>query len=477
MKGLQAKPREPTALAFKAMWILFLSAKAQSIQPCLIRIIDQENGWPVPLVELRTTHQMRFFSDNAGLIALSEPELMDRQVWFDVIGHGYGVPKDGFGFQGVRIRPAPGKTIEIKVMRECIAKRLGRITGGGLFAHSQILGQRLDWTESDVFGCDSVQTATLDERLFWLWGDTVLPGYPLGIFHASAAFTSLHALNQLEPPIAIEFDYIRDNEGKVRSVAQMPGDGPTWLTGLVTLPDKDNRMHLVATYLKIEPPMQVYRAGLCVWNRSTGHFEDLKHLWSRSPSCPERPALPEGHAVLWSDQHGKSWALFGNPLPTLRCPATFEAWQDPCQWQQLEPQTYMVCGSDGTPVRPHSGSIAWSSYRHRWVTIFTQWFGRPSAFGEVWYAEADNPTGPWGKAVKVLTHNNYTFYNPMIHTHMAGHNNRVLLFEGTFSQQFADKPYPVPRYDYNQVLYRLDLDDARLEPARSTIPQDRQPDQ
>jgi hypothetical protein len=42
-------------------------------------------------------------------------------------------------------------------------------------------------------------------------------------------------------------------------------------------------------------------------------------------------------------------------------------------------------------------------------------YGKPSMLGELWYAEADAPTGPWGKAVKVLSHENYTFYNPRIH--------------------------------------------------------------
>jgi hypothetical protein len=31
---------------------------------------------------------------------------------------------------------------------------------------------------------------------------------------------------------------------------------------------------------------------------------------------------------------------------------------------------------------------------------------------------------------------------------------------------FADKPEPTPRYDYNQILYRLDLDDPKLKGAQ-----------
>lgn len=45
-------------------------------QPCRINVVEQGSGWPVPLVELRTTHQVRLVSDNAGCIAFDLPELM-----------------------------------------------------------------------------------------------------------------------------------------------------------------------------------------------------------------------------------------------------------------------------------------------------------------------------------------------------------------------------------------------------------------
>jgi hypothetical protein len=114
----------------------------------------------------------------------------------------------------------------------------------------------------------------------------------------------------------------------------------------------------------------------------------------------------------------------------------------------------------------HSGSIAWNSFRQRWVTVFMQAGGKPSAFGELWYAEAGSPTGPWGNAVKILSHENYTFYNPRLHPELTPDDSPVLLFEGTYTQQFANRPVPTPRYDYNQILYRLDLDDPALKPAQ-----------
>ncbi len=128
-------------------------------QPCRIEVVEKGSGWPVPLVELRTTHSVRFVTDNAGVIALDLPECMGRETWFDVIGHGYEVPKDGFGSRGVRLKPEPGKTLKVEVNRTIVAKRIGRLTGNGLFAESQKLGRELDWRDSDVFGCDSVQNA------------------------------------------------------------------------------------------------------------------------------------------------------------------------------------------------------------------------------------------------------------------------------------------------------------------------------
>jgi hypothetical protein len=99
-----------------------------------------------------------------------------------------------------------------------------------------------------------------------------------------------------------------------------------------------------------------------------------------------------------------------------------------------------------------------------------EYFGKPSAFGEVWYAEADTPAGPWGRTVKVLTHENYTFYNPRLHPEFTAPDSPILLFEGTYSKEFADHPNPTPRYDYNQILYRLDLDVPALAPAQSRSP-------
>jgi len=438
---------------------------AEAVELCRIDVVDKETRWPVPLVELRTVHGVRFVTDNAGRIAFDLLELMGRETWFDVIGHGYERPADGFGKRGVRLVPRPGETHTVEVERTSIAKRLGRLTGAGLFAESQKLGLEPDGPESGIVGCDSVQNAVHRGRMFWTWGDTSLARYPLGIFDSTGATTAVKPLESFEPPVRLKFDYFTDEKDAPRGVAKMPGSGATWVTGFASLPDAKGKHRLVATYMKVKPPMEAYEQGLCAWDDSAERFEHVKTLWTKSDEAPKPPLAPRGHSVIVDDEGGKPTVLFGDPLPTLRCAATFEAWQNPEQWEPLNPPERLA-SAEGAAVAPHGGSIAWNGFRKRWVAVFGEVFGKPSFLGEIWYAEADAPTGPWGPAVKVLSHDNYSFYNPRLHAEFTPEESPVLLFEGTYTREFADRPPATPRYDYNQLLYRLDLDDPRLAPAQ-----------
>jgi hypothetical protein len=444
-----------------------LTTAAATGDPCRIEVVEAGSGWPVPLVELRTVNQVRFVTDNDGVIAFDLPEFMGRETWFEVHGHGYEAPKDGFGFRGFRLTPEPGKTLRVEVRRTIVAKRLGRLTGAGLFSESQKLGKELDWKESGIVGCDSVQNAVYRGKLFWAWGDTMLARYPLGIYDMTSATTAVQPLNRFEPPLKLKLDYFTDEKGTPRGVAKMPGPGPTWVSGYVSLPDKAGTPHLCGTFIKVKPPLEAYQSGLCVWNDETSAFDLLRILWTKSESSSKQPPAPDGHPAFWKDAGGKDWVYFGNPLPTLRCPATFEAWQDASTWEILKPQESLKSAADGAPVRLHTGSLAWNGFRKRWVTVFMESRGKPSIFGELWYAEADDLTGPWGPAVKVLSHENYTFYNPRLHPEFTPADSPVLIFEGSYTRDFADRPPPTPRYDYTQMIYRLDLDDPALRPAQT----------
>ncbi|TVP99888.1 MAG: hypothetical protein EA381_09175 [Planctomycetaceae bacterium] len=425
---------------------------------CRIEVIDEANGWPVPLVELRTTHHVRLVTDNAGLIALDQPELMGVETWFSVIGHGYEVAPDGFGYRGVRLVPRAGERLVVKVSRRLPAKRLGRLTGAGLFGESQKLGEQADWQESRVFGCDSVQLAIHRGRAHWAWGDTTLGRYPLGRFHMIGATTKSAPWSSPEPPIRPNYQFFRDQDGLPRNIGEMSGPGPTWISGLVSLPDASGRERLVGTYIKVKPPLTAYEAGLCVWDDEQQRFERQRVLWTATEADPEPPRMPDGHALIWPDGQGRPTVWFGDPFPRLRMAATWEAWSDPAAWEDLEPQE-LVPSESGRLIRPHRGSIAWNAYRGCWVGVFTELGGEGSHLGEIWYAEADRPTGPWGSAIRVVTHEDYTFYNPRLHPDWGSSGSSVLLFEGTYTQQFSGNSQPTPRYDYNQILYRIDLDE------------------
>ncbi|WP_345682970.1 hypothetical protein [Novipirellula caenicola] len=436
---------------------------------CRIRVVDDQSGWPVPLVELRTTNHVRFVSDNAGVIAIDDPSLLDREVYFSVVGHGYEVPADGFGFRGVRLTPRRGETRTVKVHRTAIAKRVGRLTGAGLFVESQKLGDHLDWHDAPIFGCDTVQNAVHRGKMYWAWGDTRIASYPLGIFAMTSGTTSTTPFRSLQPPLKPKFDLFLDPRGRPKGVAAFPGDGPTWLTGYVSLSDQDGKPHLVAFYRKIKGHLQTYEAGLCEWNDSTSEFEIVRTVWKASEGGSPPSLAEEGHPAFWTDAEGTRWLLFGNPLPRIQVQANYEAWKDYENWKTLTPQKTLRSADDDTQIVPHSGSIVWNAFRKRWVTVFMQKFGKPSAFGTLWYAEADSPMGPWGTAVEILSHDNYTFYNPRLHPNVTPQSGSTLLFEGTYTAEFANHAEPTPYYDYNQILYRLDLDDPALQPAQSSV--------
>ena len=163
-----------------------------------IDIVDGQNGWPVPGVELKTTHHVRLVSDNAGVIACDLPELMGVETWLHVEGHGYGVPADGFGYRGVRLTPTPGGRASVKVHRELPGKRLAASPAPGSLPRVKS-SATTRVARARGAGVRHRVRNPLRRALFWLWGDTTLAKDPLGIFHTLGATTSLKPLQSLSP--------------------------------------------------------------------------------------------------------------------------------------------------------------------------------------------------------------------------------------------------------------------------------------
>jgi hypothetical protein len=116
----------------------------------------------------------------------------------------------------------------------------------------------------------------------------------------------------------------------------------------------------------------------------------------------------------------------------------------------------------GGMVVTHGGSVFYNAYRRRWVMIALQQSGTSSLLGEVWFAEADTVLGPWLYARKIVTHEDYSFYNVTQHPFFDADGGRRIYFEGTYTAMFSGTRHGTPRYDYNQIMYGLSLDDPRL---------------
>ena len=120
----------------------------------------------------------------------------------------------------------------------------------------------------------------------------------------------------------------------------MPGQGPTWINGLVTLRDDNGRERLLATYVKVEPPLTIYQRGLAEFNDQTGQFDKRVEFDMQSPLSPE------GHPI--KHQEGRfEYVYFANPFPLVRVRATPDHL---CDLSQYEAYTCLKKGSRANSI-------------------------------------------------------------------------------------------------------------------------------
>src|ERR1043165_5532594 len=233
----------------------------EPLKPFRITVVDDQTGRGVPLVELRTVNNITFFTDSNGIVAFAEPGLMNKDVFFHVSSHGYEFPRDGFGYRGKALRVTAGGEATLKIKRLNIAERLYRITGGGIYRDSVLVGASVPIREPVlnglVFGSDSVLNAVYRGKIHWFWGDTNRPGYPLGNFQVPGATSKLPGKGGLDPEAGIDLDYFLDAKGFAKQTMRMPGKGPTWMTALVPLPDDKGQEGLYPSSVKAQPPLTI----------------------------------------------------------------------------------------------------------------------------------------------------------------------------------------------------------------------------
>ncbi|MBL1216864.1 MAG: hypothetical protein D8M59_05150 [Planctomycetes bacterium] len=491
--------------------VLLLSVCAQSAhgqqgKPFRILVRDAQTKRGVPMVKLTTTNNITFITDSAGMIAFDEPGMMNTRVHFTVESHGYLFPEDGFKIRGKAVNITPGGSATFDIQRVNIAERLYRVTGGGQYRDSLMLGDdapiEAPVINGLVSGQDSVQTIVYDGLIRWFWGDTGRPAYPLGNFEASGAVSELPGKGGLDPSAGINLQYFVGTDGFSRPMIPIDGPGPVWLDGLMTVPDQTHpgRELLLCHWVRVKTLGEMHERGLAAYDDATDRFKPIASY----PTDSE--VHPSGHPIaLMTD--GKRMYYFGAPFPFMRVPATLEAIKDQDSYttltaykegthdiqrdadghivydwkanteglhtlrlaraeqdREIGPDEWWFDIRDvetGDRVLPHGGSVAWNPYRQRWVAIILQTFGEPSFLGEIWYAEADTPLGPWVWARRVVTHDHYSFYNPKHHPFLDQDGGRLIYFEGTYTSTFSATDTKTPRYDYNQIMYRLSLDDSR----------------
>src|SRR5439155_16047468 len=104
--------------AVASLLALALGSEPAAVKPFKIRVVDAQTGRGVPLVELKTVNNLRYYTDSNGVAAVREPDLMGQTVYFHIKSHGYEYPKDGFGFRGKALAVAEGVSAELKIQRQ-----------------------------------------------------------------------------------------------------------------------------------------------------------------------------------------------------------------------------------------------------------------------------------------------------------------------------------------------------------------------
>ena len=476
-----------------------------------IEVVDSQSGREIPLVELQTVNNIRYYTDSKGIIAFYEPGLMNRNVFFHIESHGYEVKADGFGYRGTTLLTRPGAKATVKISRKNVSERLYRITGQGIYRDTVLVGRKPPLKKpvlnGRVLGQDSVMATVYKDKIYWFWGDTNRESYPLGHFAVAGATSELPQNGGLDPSQGVELTYFVDDKGFSKKMAPLGGEGMIWIQALMTLEDEQGKFRLLAHYQRMASLDKRLEHGLVIFN-------DEKEVFDKLVEFPQNSKLePSGHAFKVDVNKEDYYYFAGSPYPIVRVKAD---WKHVIDLSKYEVFTCLKEGSgydreapeldrkdDGTlnwgwktntaainvkehqeliddgklrheeawldlrdietneEVIAHGGSVFWNEYLKKYIMILCQVRGT-SNLGEIWYSQAESPEGPWRFARKIVTHNKYSFYNPTQHKFFDQEGGRIIYFEGTYTDSFSGAAFPTPRYNYNQIMYRLDLSDARL---------------
>jgi hypothetical protein len=468
-----------------------------------IAVKDSATGRGVPLVKLTANGQV-YYTDSNGVAAVSDPSLLNRNLTFLANSYGYTTTIQ-------LLQTTAGTTGQVSVGRLQPAERLYRVTGAGIYQDSVNVGLSVPIDKpllnANVKGQDSVQAVVYNNQINWFWGDTL---YQVGFgnFRTSGATSQLPGMGGLSPSQGVNLNYYVDASGNSKEMMPLTDPGPVWIDGLFTVKDNAGQEKMLTHYSRRDPNNALgaqVEQGLALFDDASKTFQRLQVYDLNAP------ITANGHSFEYS-VNGQDYIYFTQSYPDVRVKADWDDVNDLSSWEAFTPlkansrynaanppldydahgkliygwkkntdpltsdmmeelvQNGYIARNEspfrlqdvatGSPIHLHRASVYWNDYRHDWIMIGNQENGT-SPLGEVWFSEAPTPEGPWANAIKVATHHsgsdNYTFYNPTQDPFFDEDGGRIIYFEGTYSNTFSGNSQPTPLYDYNQMMYRLDL--------------------
>lgn len=351
---------------------------------------------------------------------------------------------------------------------------------------------------------------------------TVRLTYALGNFSMTGATTALP--ETIDPDVGFSLNYFTAKDGFTRPMVRVEGEGVVWLFGVVVVPDGSAQQRMFAYFQRRRGLGAVLENGFVAYNDERETFETLKVV----PVDP--PYFPYLYHCRVRSQGGE-YLCFSSPYPNLRVRADAKSYLDldsyegytclkpgtvyggkdqvqldrdaagklvwawkrgtpplkPEQQEELiaagkmrrEESPHRLQEADGgKPILLNNSSCFWNDFRKRYILIASESHGA-TELGEVWYSEAESPEGPWLTGRKIITHANkkgdaHDFYNPTQHPFFDQAGGRFIYLEGSYANSFSNNPHPTPYYEYNQIMYRLDLTDPRLRlPNEAAMPSTR----
>jgi hypothetical protein len=470
-----------------------------------LRAVDSATMRGVPLVSFATSTGDTYWSDSQGMVAYCDPDEIGKTVVFTVTSDGYTLASGST----VTVQVAAGGTRNVPLVRQLPAQRLYRVTGQGIYRDSALLGLTMPTAHPNinglVMGQDTPSTFVYGGQIYWIWQDTSRAAYPLGNFASSGAVSAPPSSGGLSADLGVDTSYFVGADGFSRGMVNSAGDpdksassgGPIWLGQIVDVVDAQLQPHTFGRYY--------VAASSNPWS-ALAEFDPTSSTFTYVADYPAGTTLPTGRPMVvggyayWSDpvrfpatvegvENVTGYEVFSafgangsttlnrnadgslayawRPAAPVSTQAALEAAQVPADQDLDGHLTDIIDGgnvqvSNGAANSSFASTVMWNDYRKRFGGIIEQQYG-VTFLGESWYSEADTPLGPWVFARKVVTHatTGNTFYNPDIIPFLGEAGGRIVFFDATYTKTYS-KAQPTPRYDYNEMMYRLDLDDPEM---------------